>query len=167
MPAEVFFEVERRLALLGWQSQSERRIASFYPIFEAKIDQLLRRFYDHLSTCPEVARILAKHDIAGRLIPAQWTHWLKLFQCEFTEEYVLRARRIGQAHYRLQVPVYAYIGSYTFMQTLILEEASNHVRGLDLAPLLGDISRIISLDMELSIAAYVREHWRDNQRILL
>jgi hypothetical protein len=167
MPSEsLATELLKRLPLLDWQNASQRRVAAFFPTFEAKIDPLIRRFYDHLLSRPDVARILRKVDIPG-LIPAQRAHWLKLFRCEFSEEYVSHARAIGQAHYHNQIPVYAYIGSYNYMLTLILEVASQNVRGFDLAPLLADISRLVCLDMELALAAYVREHWTDTNRVAI
>lgn len=168
MPPDSFAaELSKRLALLDWQNGSQRRIAAFYPIFEAKIDQLIRRFYDHLLGRPDISAILKQNDITGRIIPAQRAHWLRLFRCEFSQEYVVQARAIGQAHYRHQIPVYAYIYGYNYMLTLVLELASQNVRNTDLAPLLADISRVVCLDMELALAAYVREHWTDTNRVAI
>jgi hypothetical protein len=160
-------DLTRRLALLGWEGSSAKRIEAFYPVLEAKIDQLIRRFYHHLLGRPETARLLESVDITGHLIPAQRKHWLRLFRCEFDAEYVIHARRIGEVHYRKHVPLYAYMASYNYFLCLTLGIATDRVTGFELPLLLADISRLVSLDMELSLSAYVRERWRHDEETVL
>lgn len=154
--------LDRRLALLGWTPQSTARIRAFRPIFETHIDRIIRCLYDHLLRHPESARLLAGLDITRHLVPAQRAHWLKLFECAFDDVYVRNALRIGQVHYQHQVPPYVYIASYNYFLGNILAASAEATRWFDLPDLLADISRLVSLDMELSLSAYVRQHWKND-----
>jgi len=156
-------DMRKRLMLLGITSQSQMRIRHFNPVLVTNIDKIIRRFYEHILSFPEAASLLTKVDIKGRLIPAQREHWLQLFKCEFSDEFVNRALRIGRIHYTNRIPPYLYMGGYNYFLCAVLEMAAQHVRGLDLPELLADITRLVTLDMDLSISAYLREHWRDGE----
>ena len=156
-----------RLSLLGWTSESTARIRGFNPTFKSHVDRIIRRLYDHLLARPESARLLVGKDVHGTLAPAQREHWLRLFRCEFDDDYVRDALRIGQVHYRQQVPPYIYMAAYNYFLTSTLAVSVEAVRGLDLPYLLTDISRLVSLDLELSLSSYVRQHWGDEDTVLV
>ena len=153
-------ELTRRLSLLGISADTKYNVGEFYPTLAGAIDGIISRFYAHILSFPEGKQALEKMDIQNSLIPRQRAHWLKLFSCKFDDDYYRSAVRIGQVHYEQRVSPYLYLAGYNFFSCeLIRLAAQSHRDAVSLSNLLTSISRVVTLDMDLALSAYTREHW--------
>jgi hypothetical protein len=153
-------EIMRRLSLLGITADTKHNIGEFYPTLAGGIDGIIARFYAHILSFPEGKSALQNKDIKNSLAPRQRTHWLKLFSCSFDDEYYRSAVRIGQVHYDQKISPYLYLAGYNFFNCeMIRLAAQSHRDAVSLSNLLTSISRVVTLDMDLALSAYTREHW--------
>jgi hypothetical protein len=157
-------DLEKRLRLLGITNDTKHNIGVFYPHFLNAIDDIAGQFYAHLLSFPEGKSLLADQDIKNSLKPRQQAHWIELFACQFNERYVTNALRVGQIHYKRKIAPYLYMAGYNFFHCQIISVASQHFgTALELPNLLASITRVVTLDMDLALSAYTREHWRQLQ----
>tara|TARA_R110000868_G_scaffold158190_4_gene386158 strand:- start:13409 stop:13933 length:525 start_codon:yes stop_codon:yes gene_type:complete len=158
----------QRVAMLGIDRETLQVLSYVYPFVSQRIDSIIERFYAHMLTFPEGRRIFEKPEVLGRLRQAQRQHWLSLFDGDLSAEYRKRAQRIGQVHYAKGVAPYLYIAGYNFFQCEILSALSERYRSdLRLAEILTAVTRVVSLDMDLSISVYTRELWRDSSESVM
>lgn len=69
--------------------------------------------------------------------------------------------KVGQIHYDNKIPPYLYMAGYNFVHCEIITLASQkYGNSSDLPNILSSITRLVTLDMDLSMSAYTREHWR-------
>jgi hemoglobin-like flavoprotein len=147
--------------LFGIDGDTKHNIRLFEPLLHVKLEGIIERFYAHLISFPEARKILERQKIKDHLQPAQEKHWMRLFSCDFDEEYVSSAVRVGRRHYESKVAPYLYIGGYNFFHCELIRTASEHYgRSSDLPNILTAITRVVSLDMDLALFAYTREYWR-------
>lgn len=153
-------DIKNRLELLGIDEDTKHNIKQFYPVFSRSIDDIILKFYSHIVSFPEAQTIFKDFDIKGRLRSLQSAHWLRLFSCEFDDEYVNNALKIGQIHYTNRVAPYLYMAGYNMFHCEVIRVASEEYHDTIYLPhVLTAVTRVITLDMDLSLSAYTREHW--------
>lgn len=152
--------IEGRLRLLGIDMSARMDAKRFFPIFEAHVDRIIAHFYDHMYSFAEARRLLGDPQNVLRLSERQKQHWLRLFSCRFDAEYVRSALHVGEVHYARRVPPYLYLAGYNFFHCELIRLASATITGIEVPPLLAAITRLVTLDMDLALSAYTREHWR-------
>ena len=157
-------KLKTRTRLLGIDDATEHNIALFYPNFASHIDEILDQFYDHILSFPEARNIFGKNDAGIMLKQKQKYHWLTLFSCKLYDNYVSNALRIGTIHYRIKVPPYLYMAGYNYFSCKLISVASLYYGPkIELTNILSSISRLVTLDMELSLSAYTKEHWNKKE----
>lgn len=147
-------EISARLARFEIDGTTRNNLAAVMPTLVAGIDRIIVRFYEYLDHFPETRLLLAGHDI-GRLRQRQKHHWLRLFSCDFTEDYVHSSLLIGFAHFHARVPPHIYIAAYSFFLTDLLRVVGNTHKGLDLAAATTSISKVVMLDMSIALNAFL------------
>ena len=153
--------LEHRLMLLGITEDIRHNVRLYYPSFRRDIHTFSAKFYKHMQSTPEGKKLFGNQDIKNHLIPKQEGHWLHLFSCNFDEAYLRNAIRIGRVHYQKNIPPYLYMVGYNFFHCRIIYHAAETFQPrLELPALLASISKIVTLDMDLALSAYTREHWR-------
>ncbi len=152
--------IEPRLKMLGIDAGVRISAKRFFPIFEAHIDRIVADFYDHLYSFAEARRLLGDAARIARLQQHQKLHWLRLFSCSLDADYVRGALHVGEIHYARRIPPYLYLAGYNFFHCELIRLASATLPGLEVPQLLADLTRLVTLDMDLALSAYTREHWR-------
>lgn len=152
--------IEARLRLLGIDMSVRMDAKRFFPIFETHIDRIIAHFYDHMFSFVEARRLFGDETAVRHLSERQKQHWLRLFACRLDAEYVRGALHVGEVHYARRVPPYLYLAGYNFFHCELIRLASATVTGIEVPPLLAAITRLVTLDMDLALSAYTREHWR-------
>lgn len=151
--------IETRLRLLGIGNDTRHNLSVFYPVFGDALERIVEKFYAHILTFPAAAELLAGSDVKNHLMLRQKAHWDKLFSCRFDQDYVTEAIRIGKVHFDRKVPPYIYIAGYTFFHGQIIRLATRHYDATTgLQEVLIGAGRLIALDMDLALSAYMREY---------
>ncbi|MEL7529100.1 MAG: protoglobin domain-containing protein, partial [Pseudomonadota bacterium] len=148
---EVF---ERRMQFAHIDDEVVAGLRSLWPVVEKNIDGILSDFYSHLRQFPEMAGMI--EDQQNRLEDAQKTHWQKLFNQGFDQDYVDSINRIGRVHSRIGLEPRWYIAGYKFvlvrLQALLVRKfrlsPSRLSRSLD------HVTSAVLLDLDMAISTY-------------
>ena len=148
-------DIRSRLAFVGLDRVPPQLYRDAWTLIEAALPSVLDEFYATLPKVPELLPLLAGQD-TERLKTAQREHWRSLFSGRFDAEYLERAKRIGQAHFRVGIPPHWYFAAYSFVLRRLAraigeKERRNPARAAEIYAL---ISGAVFIDLELSFAAY-------------
>jgi Protoglobin len=153
-------DLRHRLELYGITSQTRTNVGVFLPTFMDNLDTLIRNFYRHIRTFPEVQKIIRDAEMERHLRTSQRVHWSNMMECRFDAAYAAQAVAVGRAHHRAGVAPYLYVAGYNYFLCEALNLAALHHLGTsELAGILTSVTRIVNLDMELALTAYTRELW--------
>lgn len=153
-------DLEKRLKFFGIDSNTKRAINNFLPVLLPEMESIADRFYGYTLNFPDAQAILSPFYSNNTLRDRQVKHWTKLFSCRFNKKFYEYSINIGKIHYNNKVYPYLYIGSYNFIQCEIMHLASNYyLESSRRNSVLTAINQLISLDMDLALSAYTREHW--------
>ena len=129
---------------------------------EPFIDEVLDKFYDYIQQNPELKEILSGSNIEN-LKKAQKTHWLNAMESGLNEEYLATVRRIGNAHVRINLRPFYYMGGYSFIIDQVMSLSISQTNGMfsknSTFPVLSNedlrvFMRFLMYDMALSIEVY-------------
>jgi hypothetical protein len=153
-------DLRHRLELYGITGQTRSNIDKFFPTFIDNIDTIIRNFYQHIRSFPEVQKIIKSAEMERRLRTQQRTHWVNMLECRFDSAYAAGAIEIGRAHHRAGVAPYLYIAGYNYFLCALLHLAALHHLGTsELSGIVTSLTRVVHLDMELALTAYTKELW--------
>lgn len=154
--------LQKRFDLLRIDSSTKHNLENLIPVFQEELDGIVRDFYNHITSFPEVRAVITSEAQIAGLRVKQRRHWIALFSCRFDDEYVESAIRIGRVHYQHRVPPYLYIAGYNFFHCELIDALSRrHANTYELSHLLSSVTRVINLDMDLALSVYTREYWRE------
>ena len=129
-------------------------LREFWPVVQKALPQVLEGFYLHLGSEPNLARLVGNQ--SGRLKTAQGTHWARLFNGNFDEEYIQGVRTIGLMHNKIGLEPRWYIGGYAFVLSRLtdLAIASYGWKKKRLGEIITAINSAVMLDMDFAISVY-------------
>ena len=147
--------IRSRLAFVGLGGVPPQLYRDAWALIEAALPPILDEFYATLHTVPELRQLLVGQD-QERLKAAQREHWRSLFSGSFDADYLARATRIGQAHFRVGLPPHWYFASYSFFlrrisKVIAEKERRNPARAAEIYSL---ISGAVFIDLEISFESY-------------
>jgi hypothetical protein len=150
-----------RKRLLGIDDNTVHNVLLVRRFLEEQLEPIVDQLYRHLMSIPECAKLLPESVIPA-LKTKQRAHWARLFDCKLDETYGVEAMRIGRVHFERKVPPYIYLAAYNYVQSLIVAAVAGKARGRgELAAIVNSLGRIITLDIDLALAAYTRAFWSD------
>lgn len=156
-------EREARMRFMRIDASTSETLRRFWKIVEPQLPAILDAFYAHITTEPEIAKLLAS-DIP-RLKRVQGDHWARLFDGQFDEAYMRGVQTIGRVHNRIGLKPRWYIGGYNFVlaQLSTLAVQSYRYRPAKLAAALVALNAAVMLDMDLAISVYQDEMLAERQ----
>jgi len=143
-----------RLAFMQITPETTTALAVFWPHVRSAMPDILDRFYRHVGTQPELARLLGNQ--TQRLKALQLAHFERLFTAEFNAGYFASAQAAGLAHARIGLDPRWFFGGYN----LVLVELSDLAgRVHRFAPrrarqVTQAVVTAVLLDMEFAISIY-------------
>lgn len=113
--------LEKSLAFhgLGQRHQSAFRIVS--QVLRRHGPRVVRQFYERIRAESDAARYFTSEEAIARAQGTQLEHWTHLFSGRIDEEYVARAKRVGQVHARIGLEPSLYFGGYAFILGELIE----------------------------------------------
>ncbi len=145
---------EIRMRFMHIDGRTGELLREFWKEVEPALPKVLEGFYRHLTTVPELARMVGS-DIP-RLKAAQGSHWQRLFNGRFDQEYMQGVRTIGLIHNKIGLEPRWYIGGYNFVLSQLMEVAVGRYRWKPnhLAAVLTALNSAVMLDMDIAISVY-------------
>ncbi|WP_419897804.1 globin-coupled sensor protein [Roseomonas sp. USHLN139] len=159
-------DISDRLRFLGIDGATRSALAEFMPVIQRELPAILKGFYAHLASWPELTRMFDGPASTARAEKAQADHWTKLFSGRFDAGYTESVRRIGLMHSRIGLEPRFYIGGYAFiLNQLYAAACRTHASRLNpaaaqakTAALLRALNQAAMLDMDLAISIYLEEN---------
>jgi methyl-accepting chemotaxis protein len=129
-------------------------LREFWTVVEPELPDILEGFYRHVTAEPLLARLIGNN--IPRLKAAQASHWARLFNGRFDNDYMHGVRAIGLVHNRIGLEPRWYIGGYNFVLNRLVNIAVTHYRWRTsrLKAVLSAVNCAVMLDMDLAISVY-------------
>jgi methyl-accepting chemotaxis protein len=145
---------EARMRFMRIDGVTGELLREFWAVVEPELPDILEGFYRHATAEPQLARMIG-NDVP-RLKTAQATHWARLFNGRFDQEYMQGVRAIGLVHNRIGLEPRWYIGGYNYVLGRLAGVAVGHYRWRTgrLTAVLAAINCAVMLDMDLAISVY-------------
>lgn len=149
-------DLRTKLDFLEIDETARNCLGEFRGIAEEALEDILDRFYDHVTARPNLALLLGGDENVRRVRNAQKMHWLTLLQGRFDDDYGERVRRIGEAHYKHELSQSWYMGGYALalngLLELILDRYGENPEQAKV--IMGSVVKAVFLDMDLALGVY-------------
>jgi methyl-accepting chemotaxis protein len=121
-------------------------------------------FYQHALSEPQLAKLVG--DQVPRLKQAQGSHWARLFDGRFDEDYMRGVQQIGRIHCKIGLEPRWYIGGYNYVlgELVKLAVRSNRWKPARLEAILTAVNAAVLLDMDIAISVYQEELLAERER---
>jgi methyl-accepting chemotaxis protein len=148
------YDRDARLRFMRIDVRAGETLREFWKIVEPALPRLLDGFYKHVTSEPQLARLVGSN--VPRLKSAQQTHWGRLFNGRFGDDYMQGVRTIGRVHNKIGLEPRWYIGGYNFVLAELMALAVNQYRWRParLNAVLTALNAAIMLDIEIAISVY-------------
>jgi ABC-type transporter Mla subunit MlaD len=152
------------MRFMGITARTGELLREFWTIAEPEVPRILDGFYRHLTIEPQLASLVGNN--VPRLKVAQGTHWARLFNGRFDDEYLKGVRAIGMVHNKVGLEPRWYIGGYNFVlnQLIALGIRQYRWRPSHLCELLSAVNCAVMLDMEIAISVYQEAMLAERER---
>ncbi|NIZ13410.1 methyl-accepting chemotaxis protein [Phaeobacter sp. HF9A] len=149
------------LGRFGLQGEMIQDLRQANAIVQPMLDQVLTHFYDYAQSDAEAVAFFPDQSLLDHARKAQKRHWELLLGGDFPESYFLSAKRIGQVHFKIQLPFSLYLAGYaqatSYIQRTLIERASTLLSPparKRLHHMLGALNRAFAMDTFFVIDAY-------------
>jgi rsbT co-antagonist protein RsbR len=129
-------------------------VRSAAPKLEARLPELLTRFYDWMETRPEFTQFFSDADLLESAQARQVEFWRQLFTAEIDEAYVATRFRVGQTHARIGLQLSSYwSGVNTFLE-IICQLLTQELPQEEVVAVQGAITKVAHLDAAIIVDSY-------------
>jgi methyl-accepting chemotaxis protein len=155
---------ETRLRFMHIDAGTGETLREFWKKVQGALPEILEGFYQHITKEPQLAKLIG-NDIP-RLKKAQGSHWERLFNGRFDQEYMQGVRTIGLIHNKIGLEPRWYIGGYNFVLSRLAALAVSNYRWNPsrLAKVLTAINSAVMLDMDIAISVYQEAMLAERQK---
>ncbi|MBV5269166.1 MAG: globin-coupled sensor protein, partial [Afipia sp.] len=155
---------EIRMRFMRIDDRTGELLREFWTAVEPALPEVLEGFYQHITGVPQLARMVGS-DIP-RLKSAQGSHWKRLFNGRFDDEYMQGVRTIGLIHNKIGLEPRWYIGGYNFVlsRLAVIAVDKYHWKQKRLAAVLTAVNCAVMLDMDIAISVYQEAMLLERQR---
>jgi methyl-accepting chemotaxis protein len=147
-------DIRARLRFLGIAEEDLGVMATWESACQAKIDVLIKEFYDHIQATEATRRILDKNTSVERQRPLVTRYILAMFTGRIDDQYIDYRRRVGAEHDRVDLDAIWYVAMYPVIRRVLLEAVRDAGASTREARRFDDaLSRLILVDIALSTKA--------------
>ncbi len=157
------FDTNQSLQLLKLNEDQLALLQEFKPILERNVEDVVDKFYAHITKVPQMKGIIEEFSSVERLRGLQKNYLLSIFPAKIDDEFISGRIKIGNVHKRIDLPPFYYISSYQTFFDLLLPLIFGHYRrkpeqalNLSLAVL-----RIFSFDQQVVMASYIQSYIKE------
>lgn len=156
-----------RMAFLGLDAKALAALKSIKPIIDRELPRALDKFYAKARTSPQMSALLRDDATVQRARAAQIEHWGRLSGGDLEGRAAETSRRVGETHAKLGVSPDMYISSYALLADHLLSAVITEIwpkgalrrgrfaRGADAALALSALQRVVMLDLDMGVIAYL------------
>jgi len=150
-------EWTERKAFSGFTDEDAALLEELAPHAEAFADDVVDALYDRFLAFPHTRDFLSDPAVLKRVKGLQRSYFIELTSGDYGQDYLENRERIGVIHQRIGLGPRWYLGAYAvYIETAlprVLTAFGEHGKGSRVATAL---MKLISLDMQLAIDAYIQ-----------
>lgn len=166
MSASVKKQLETWFDLGAAQKKSLQQMGE---VILRNVDDILDVFYETALGHDETKRFFPHESTAQHAKAAQKKHWALLFSGNFDNAYFASARRVGEVHYKIDLPFILYLGGYSLagseMMAVLMRNAGIGSK-TKVQKHLKLLMRLMLADCDLVVEAYFRAQQADQKRAI-
>jgi len=153
----VFEQWEDQKKFFCFTEKDAENLQKLHTVSAQYCDEVVEALYEHLLQFEDVRIFLSNPEMIKRLKESQKQYFLEMTAGDYGEAYYEKRINIGITHKRLGIPPRLYMGAYSYYVQLMLPKIYNHVDfdQKQAQELFLTFFKIINLDQELAISAYV------------
>ncbi|MCW5700531.1 MAG: CZB domain-containing protein [Rhodospirillales bacterium] len=157
MATDAGSEFTEGFGLFRLDDQKKACLREFRSYFEKHGDDIIGRFYEFVVSQPGASTFFDSGPSLESIKAAQKAHWLRIFSCQFDETFMQTSQVIGAAHMRKGVTPIWYVGGYSYMLSMLCEQADSlYKTSVRKRRLLRDaIQSVAMVDMQAALSAYI------------
>jgi signal transduction histidine kinase len=161
-------DLDRRLEFLQLGADDAERLRSMRAICGRYMTDFVQSFYRHLFSFDETARFLRDPELVERLKKSQQAHLETMLDAQWDEDYVVRRRRIGDAHAVVGIEPTFFLGAYNHYIQFFIRALSEHApeQLSEYADRVGTLIKAVILDIGLTLDAYFDQATQGMRRAL-
>lgn len=158
-------DTQQRLDFMGLGEKQRQTLEAMQPMVLDQIGPALDRFYSQARQTPQIRGMFRDEAHMAKARDSQRSHWLRIANGRFDDDFDASVRRIGGVHARIGLEPRWYIGAYA----IVLEELLSAIgkRATPLQRLLGlfrgpsdadasiAVVKAALLDLEMSVSIYL------------
>jgi signal transduction histidine kinase len=146
-----------RLRFFELGPADEEALRRQQPSAEARVDDIVSQFYEHLLRFPELEILLrAEPGRIEKLQGLQRAYFLRLVEGRFDGDYMEGRLRVGDAHERIGLEPAWYIGAFAlFLRLSIRVLLGDSTEAAARLPAVEALIKSVCLDMSLAIDTYI------------
>ncbi|MDO8381123.1 protoglobin domain-containing protein [Phenylobacterium sp.] len=153
-------DMRQRLDFIRLGARDVTALRGLRPLMQGAIPVALDALYERILAFPETARFFPDDAALSGVKNRQQSHWERIFEAQFDEDYAGAARRIGEAHARIGLNPSWYIGGYAtvlqhLVEAIVRESATRPTEAMSTGTSIGALIKSVLLDIDLSVAAYL------------
>jgi len=149
-------ELRERLAYLEFDEQDRAKLKDLSQRLHERRADFVEGFYRHLFKFEATARFLRDPQLVERLKQSQMEHLRHMLAAEWSDAYMERCFRVGDAHARVGISPQVFLGAYNkYLQFCVeclaqdFDESSQHF-----AQLVRSVQKAVFFDIGLTLEAY-------------
>ena len=159
--------IQKRLAMHGLTGQEVALLRRNSKKFVAAIPKAIEALLTVVGQHEKYGDYFVKNPQALEKTSQRMTeHWTYVGNCDFNDGYVESVKRIASIHTRINLDPHLQLAGYTHMRAAFIEHAAGRgMLGLRNQKLANAISRVVTLDMDLSLSLYLESKTNENEEL--
>ncbi len=157
------FTLEESLQLLKLDQAQLNLLKEIRPLMERDADEIVRRFYAHVTLVPGLNGIIERFSSVERLQVTMKKYLLSLFPERIDAEFMAWRITIGEVHKRIDLPPFYYLSANQVLYDEIWPRIFSFYRKkTDRAlEVVLAVSRLLSFDQQVVMASYIQSYMAD------
>lgn len=158
-------EMTERLDWFGFDPEARAALTRAGALVTPHLDEVLGRFYARIRATPAMAGYFDTQARLDSARQAQKRHWQKLFSGCLDGDYAASAARIGEVHFRIELPLKHYLAAYASVGAELQELVIRNAPGMPglvsrrrAVSLVSAVHRALLLDAEITVSAFHKAH---------
>lgn len=152
-------EFQKNIGYFDLGVNERRDLQEGYQMVEPLFDSMLDRFYEFALGDTDMALFFPNKAMVNHAREKQAAHWKMLLSGQFDHTLENSAKKIGQVHFRIELPFHMYLAGYSRVSSMMITHLLEKCREKDLDPgqtqsLVGVMSRAFFFDTNCVIEAY-------------
>lgn len=154
------FNIEESIQLLRIDAEQLAVLKEIRLIIERDSDEIIRKFYDHVTAFPGLKAIIDQFSSVEKLKVTMKKYLLTLFPDKIDEEFIQWRITIGEVHNRINLPPFYYLSANQFLSDEIVPRIFTYYRKkVDRAIYASSaLQRILSFDQQVVMASYIQSY---------